>query len=147
MENCDTCASVQEGTCRKSVTITGEFPCSVFLGKVLALVLLERLHTIIDPQLMEAQCGFRKGCGTVNQLWVVRQVVERATEYRNPLYLCFVDLTKAYNSVNRQAMTAILKKYGVPKQLVEIIKELYTGTLDEGSCKLPKRWKTIGHFG
>ena len=28
--------------------------------KVLALVLLERLQTIIDPQLMEAQCGFRK---------------------------------------------------------------------------------------
>ena len=36
-------------------------------GKVLALVLLERL--LIDPQLMETQCGFRKGCGTVDQLW------------------------------------------------------------------------------
>ena len=26
--------------------------------KVLSLVLLDRLDTIIDPQLMEAQCGF-----------------------------------------------------------------------------------------
>ena len=69
-------------------------------GKVLALVLLERLHTIIDPQLMEAQCRFRKGRGSVNQLWVVRQVVERVTEYRTPLYLCFVHLTKAYDSIN-----------------------------------------------
>ena len=60
-------------------------------GKVLALILLDRLQVIIDPQLMEAQCGFRKGRGTVDQLWVVRQVV---------LYLCFVDLTKAYDSVN-----------------------------------------------
>ena len=41
-------------------------------GKVLALILLERLQTINDPQLMEAQCGFRKGCRTVDQLWVVR---------------------------------------------------------------------------
>ena len=69
-------------------------------GKVLALILLDRLQTIIDPQLMEAQYRFRKGRGTVDQLWVVRQVVERATEYRNPLYLCFVDLTKVYDSIN-----------------------------------------------
>ena len=97
-------------------------------GKVLALILLDRLQAIIEPQLMEAQCGFRKGRGTVDQLWVVRQVVERATEYRTPLYLCFVDLTKAYDSVNRQAMTAVLKEYGVPQQLVEIIGDLHTGT-------------------
>ena len=70
-------------------------------GKVLALILLDRLQAIIEPQLMEAQCGFRKGRGTVDQLWVVRQVVERATEHRTPLYLCFIDLTKAYDSVNR----------------------------------------------
>ena len=43
-------------------------------GKVLALILLERLQTIIEPQLMEAQCGFQKGHGTVDQIWVVRQV-------------------------------------------------------------------------
>ena len=81
----------------------------------------DRLKAIIDPQLMEAQCGFRKGRGTVDQLWVVQQVVERATEYRTPLYLCFVDLTKAYDFVNQQAMTAVLKRYRVPQQLVEII--------------------------
>ena len=40
-------------------------------GNILALVLPEILQTIIDPQLMEAQCGSRKGRGTVDQLWVV----------------------------------------------------------------------------
>ena len=30
-------------------------------GKVLTLILLERLQAIIEPQLMEMQCGFRKG--------------------------------------------------------------------------------------
>ena len=63
----------------------------------------------------------------MDQLWVVHQVVERATEYRTPLYQCFVDLLKAYDSVNRQAMTAFLKNYRAPKQLVEI-EELYTET-------------------
>ena len=97
-------------------------------GKVLTLILLGWLHSIIDPQLMETQCGFRKGRGTVDQIWVVRQVFERATECRTLVFMCFVDLTKAYDSVNRQAMAAILREYGVPRQLVAIIEELHSET-------------------
>ena len=63
-------------------------------GKVLSLVLLERMQEIVEPQLLEAQCRFRKGRGTVDQIWLTRQVVERAREYHTPVYLCFVDLSK-----------------------------------------------------
>ena len=94
-------------------------------GKVLTLILLQRLQAIIDPQLLEAQCGFRKGQDMVDQIRVVRQTVERATEYRISLFLCFVDLT---DLVNCQAMAAILKEYEVPHQLVAIIEELYSET-------------------
>ena len=96
-------------------------------GKVLSLVLLDRLETIIDPQLMEAQCGFRKGRGTVDQIWAIRQIIERATEYQGTVHLGFADLTKAYDSVDRSALITILKQYQVPQQLIDI-KELYTGT-------------------
>ena len=50
-------------------------------SKVMSLVLLEQLQSIIKPQLMQAQCGFRQGCSTVDQIWVFRQVIEKATEY------------------------------------------------------------------
>ena len=36
-------------------------------GKVVALILLKRLQTIIDPQLSETQCGFRKGRALLNK--------------------------------------------------------------------------------
>ena len=45
-------------------------------GKVLALILLETLQSIIDLQLVKAQCGFRKGRSTVVQIRVMRQVAE-----------------------------------------------------------------------
>ena len=48
----------------------------------------------IEPQVMDAQCGFRKGCSTGDQIWVTRQVVEKAAEYQTPVYLRFVDLSK-----------------------------------------------------
>ena len=76
----------------------------------------------------EAQCGFRKGRGTVDQIWVTRQIMEKAAEYKTPAHLCFIDLTKAYDSVDRAALVAILRSYGVPQQLVEIIEDLYAGT-------------------
>ena len=87
-------------------------------GKVLTLVLLERIQIVIEPQLSEAQCGFRKGRGTVDQIWVTRQAMEKAVEYRTPVHLCFIDLTKAYDTVDCTAMVAILRSYEVPQQLV-----------------------------
>ena len=87
-----------------------------------------RTETIIDPQLKESQCGFRKGRGTVDQIWFACQIIVRATEYRTSVHLGFVDLTTAYDSVNRTALLAILRHYRVPQQLIDIIKELYIGT-------------------
>ena len=49
-------------------------------GKVITLVLLERMRIVIEPQLSETQRGFRKGRGTVGQIWVTRQVMEKAVE-------------------------------------------------------------------
>ena len=37
-------------------------------GKILSLILLDRLQAIIEPQLLESQCGFRKGRGTTDQI-------------------------------------------------------------------------------
>ena len=99
-------------------------------GKVLCLVLLDRLQEIINPRLLESQCGFRSGRGTVDQIWSARQIVERSidSEYESSAYLGFVDLTKAYDSVDRSALLAVLSHYGVPRHLIDMVRELYTGT-------------------
>ena len=46
-------------------------------GKVFCLLILDPLEHIIDPQLQETQCGFRRGRGTIDQIWVTRQLVEK----------------------------------------------------------------------
>ena len=77
---------------------------------------------------MDTQCGFRKRPSTADQIWVTRQVVEKAREYQTKVYLYFVDLPKAYNSVNRTALVAILRLYGLSHQVLDFIEDLYTGT-------------------
>jgi hypothetical protein len=112
---------------KKTVTTT-EGSLLSFPGKVLCLVLLDRLQAIINPQLLESQCGFRPGRGTVDQIWSARQIVERSIEYESSAYLGFVDLTKAYDSVDRSALLSVLSHYGVPRHLIDMVRELYTGT-------------------
>ena len=112
------------------------------LGKVLSLILLERLKKIIEPQLLEAQCGFREGRGTTDQIWAIRQLVEKSLEHRSELCMCFIDLSKVYDSVNREAMMAVLRKYGVPCHMVSLIEQLYAGTW----CQVKMEGEVSGRF-
>lgn len=45
------------------------------------------------------------------------------------LHLAFIDLTKAYNWVNRDALWRILHVYRVPSKIVELLEDLHTGML------------------
>ena len=80
--------------------------------------------------LRENQCGFRKGRGCTDQLFSIRMLMERSREFCRPLFLCFVDLRKAYDSVNREALwTALQERYHLPSKLIRILKALHQGTL------------------
>ena len=46
--------------------------------------------------------------------------------FNSELCLCFIDLSKAYDSVSREALMAVLRKYGVPGHTVGGDFQLYT---------------------
>ena len=74
------------------------------VGKVSAKIITNRLSAFCEANdvLPEEQCGFRPGRSTVCMLFVVRRLQELARRKRIPLYMCFVDLQKAYDSVDRE---------------------------------------------
>ena len=47
------------------------------------------------------------------------------------LYLLFIDLRKAYDSIPRGALWQVLRKYGIPPTVVNIIRSLYDGMKTE----------------
>ena len=51
---------------------------------------------------MDEQRDFMAGRGCVDQVFVVRQVVEKSTEKDKEAYMTFVDLEKAYDNVSRE---------------------------------------------
>ena len=54
------------------------------------------------------QCGFRTGRGCVDMIFCVHQLVEKAIEHNAKIFLLFVDLLKAYDSMPRQALWCAL---------------------------------------
>lgn len=94
-------------------------------GKVFARVLLNRLSSQIDQFLPEAQCGFRAGRGTVDMVFSLKQVQEKCIEQNMPLYMVFVDFTKAFDTVNRTALWKLLQRYGCPEKFTTLIKALH----------------------
>ena len=96
------------------------------VGKVLARILLNRLMEDICPKVIpETQSGFRSGRGTVDMIFSARQIQEKCIEQHVPLYQVFVDLTKAFDTVNRDALWIILGKIGCPPTFVNMFKELH----------------------
>lgn len=101
-------------------------------GKILARVLLNRLlASISEPNLPESQCGFRPDRSPIDMVFTVRQVQEKCLEQNLHLYTVFIDLTKAFDTVNREALWIILGKLGCPKKFVKLIQLLHDNMTGE----------------
>ena len=89
-------------------------------GKVLARVLLNRLNEHLEQTglLPESQCGFRKDRGTIDMIFTARQLQEKCQEQNMDLYMTFVDLTKAFDTVSREGFWKIMAKFGCPTKFV-----------------------------
>jgi hypothetical protein len=98
------------------------------LRKIIALVLSRQLRAVGEKRLLEYQCGFRPQRGCSDQLFSLRRVSELALAKQQRLYIAFVDLCKAFDSVNRAALWAVLRASGLPEDLVRILIDLHTNT-------------------
>ena len=94
-------------------------------GKILARILANRLLPLSEEILPESQCGFRPARGTSDMIFAARQLQEKCREQHLPLYMAFIDLTKAFDSVNRVALWGALSKIGCPDKYVTILRLLH----------------------
>ena len=85
-------------------------------GKVFVKIFATRLSAYCEARnlLPEEQCGFRPNSSTTDMMFAVRRLQELGRKARVPLFLCFIDLQKAYDSVDRTLLWQVLARFGVP---------------------------------
>ena len=96
-------------------------------GKVFNRVLLNRMKNAVDPLLRDEQAGFRTNRSCTDQIATLRIILEQSLEWNSPLYVNFVDYEKAFDSVDRQTLWRLLRHYGVPQKITDIIRNMYEG--------------------
>ena len=98
------------------------------VGKVYGRVLNNRIRDKTETVIAEVQGGFRRGRGCTDQIFIVRQICEKYLGMGKDVYFAFLDLEKAYDRVDRDAMCNVLRFYGTDGRLLLGVKSLYVGS-------------------
>jgi hypothetical protein len=82
--------------------------------KIVSNILLSRLIAYAHVIIGDRQCGFRRNRSTTDQIFYIRQILEKTWEHNCSVYQLFIDFKKAHDSVRREALYNILIELEYP---------------------------------
>ena len=85
--------------------------------KVYVRILINRIRDETENVIAEVQSGFRRGRGCTDQVFIVRQICEKYLRKGKDVYFVFLDLEKAYDRVDIDAVWNVLRLYGLGGKL------------------------------
>ena len=97
-------------------------------SKIYNRLLLNRIRPVIDKVLSTNQNGFRPLRSTSSHILALRRVIEELANHEKEAVITFIDFRKAFDSIDRDRMFLILDAYGIPAEIVNAIKVMYTNT-------------------
>ena len=96
--------------------------------KILVKLIYQRLQEYTEEILGEYQAGFRRGRGTSDQIFILRQILEKYREFNKTSYHLFIDFKQAYDSIHRPSLWSILNDFNIPVKLIRLIQMCYRNT-------------------
>jgi sorting nexin-29 len=86
------------------------------------------LQPYIENILGECQAGFRSGRSTTNQLFTIKQILEKSWWCNINVYQIYVDFKQAYDSVYQEKIYKIMHEFGIPDKLTSLVRTIMTDT-------------------
>ena len=105
-------------------------------NKILSKIIMNRISNAVDKTLRQEQVGFCKNKGCTDQIFNIRNIIKQFTERQRKLYINFINFQKAFNSLHRESLWHILRYYGIPAKIMQLIKGFYinfTCTVDNNN--------------
>ena len=92
-------------------------PTNVQTTTLMLKILQVRLQQYMNREYPDVQLGFRKGRGIRDQIANICWIIGKAREFQKNICFCFIDYTKAFDSVDHSKLWKILKEMGIPDHL------------------------------
>uniref|UniRef100_A0AAV1UI08 Reverse transcriptase domain-containing protein n=1 Tax=Peronospora matthiolae TaxID=2874970 RepID=A0AAV1UI08_9STRA len=79
------------------------------IRKAISLVVLRRISPKVERFLSPHQSGFRPSRSTADAVWAHRWIAARAQRYRERFHILGIDLSRAFDTVNREKLLSVLE--------------------------------------
>ena len=73
----------------------------------------------------DSQAAYKPGRGTIEQIIALEQIIEKSIEFNNPVYIAFIDFTKAFDSIKLDKLWHLLEKTSMNKRYINLLKLTY----------------------
>ena len=88
----------------KNVQTTPTVALISHTSKVMLKIFQVRLQQYVNCKLPDVQAGFRKNRGTKDQIANIHWITDKAREFQNNIYFCFIDYAKAFDFVDHKKL-------------------------------------------
>ncbi|XP_065561293.1 uncharacterized protein LOC136027761 [Artemia franciscana] len=100
------------------------------MSKIFEKIIDVRLSKWLEvyEKIKEEQGGFRAGYNTADRMFVLHALSEKYGRGKNKFYVAFLDLQKAFDSVDREILIMELIKIGLPGHFAQLVANMYGST-------------------
>lgn len=97
------------------------------LGKIYSMLLLQRMDAWAEKHRLRAagQAGFRAGRSTIDNVFVLKHIINKYKAEKRPVYAVFIDFKKAYDSVDRELLWRCLENLGMHGDMLQSLRDMH----------------------
>ena len=94
--------------------------------KLVMQIIYSRISGSLMAALPRNQAAYQRGRSTIEQIQSLQQLIEKYNEYNINATICFIDYTKAFDSIDQQKLWNALRKYtDVQPAYINLLATLY----------------------
>jgi exonuclease III len=94
------------------------------ISKVFELAILSKYRNVLDTN--DHQFGYKRGHSTDQCIFIIKELIDFYMSSNSPLYVCYMDASKAFDRINYYRLFDKLLSRGIPVIIVRILYTWYT---------------------